>query len=163
MIFVTVGTVFPFDRLIRAMDAWAAGQGGGREEGEEILAQIGVGGWRPGRFASVETLPPADYGAAIARSRLVVAHAGIGAVIAAGEAGRPIVVLPRRREFGEHVSDHQLETAGRLAGRPGVFVAWTEDALAACIAEALAPGAAPAPGRAAEPAFAARLRAYLLR
>ena len=35
MIFVTIGSMFPFDRMIRAMDAWAGAEG----EGEEILAQ----------------------------------------------------------------------------------------------------------------------------
>ena len=26
MIFVTIGSMFPFDRMIEALDAWAAGQ-----------------------------------------------------------------------------------------------------------------------------------------
>ena len=75
------------------------------------------------------------------RSRLVVAHAGIGSIVSAAEIGRPIVVLPRRAAFGEHTSDHQVETVSRLHGRPGVHVAETEADLAGCIAAVAAAAA----------------------
>ena len=61
----------------------------------------------------------------IAGARLVVAHAGVGSVVSAGEQGKPIVVLPRRAALGEHTSDHQVETIGWLRGKPGVHVAGT--------------------------------------
>ncbi|MFM2318175.1 MAG: hypothetical protein RLZZ215_796, partial [Pseudomonadota bacterium] len=41
MIFVAVGTQFPFDRLIRCVDIWAAAQG------IEVLAQIATGDYLP--------------------------------------------------------------------------------------------------------------------
>ena len=114
MIFVTIGSMFPFDRMIRAMDAWAADAG----QGEEILAQIGDGAFEPRHMTWVRRLDRPDYAAAVARSRLVVAHAGIGSIVSAAEIGKPIVVLPRRAAFGEHTSDHQVETVSRLHGRP---------------------------------------------
>ena len=42
MIFVTIGSMFPFDRLIRVMDGWAAAN-----PGVETLAQIGDGAYEP--------------------------------------------------------------------------------------------------------------------
>ena len=48
VIFVTIGSMFPFDRLIRAMDAWAAAQ---PERRVELLAQIGDGGYEPAAHA----------------------------------------------------------------------------------------------------------------
>ena len=137
MIFVTIGSMFPFDRMIRAMDAWAAGAG----QGEEILAQIGDGAFEPRHMTWVRRLDRPDYAAAVARSRLVVAHAGIGSIVSAAENGRPIVVLPRRAALGEHTSDHQVETVSWLHGRPGVHVAETEGDLAGCIAAAAAAAA----------------------
>ena len=97
------------------------------------------------------------------RSRLVVAHAGIGSIVSAAELGRPIVVLPRRAAFGEHTSDHQVETVSRLHGRPGVHVAETEGDLAGCIAAVAAAGAARHRGwrRPPIPAFIARLRRFI--
>ncbi len=47
MIFATVGTQLPFDRLIRALDGWAASNGG-----VEVFAQIGRGEYEPSHIGS---------------------------------------------------------------------------------------------------------------
>jgi len=157
VIFVTIGSMFPFDRMIRAMDAWAAEQ-----SGEEMLAQIGAGRFEPRHMRWVRRLARPDYAATVAGARLVVAHAGIGSIVAAGEQGKPIVVLPRRRALGEHTSDHQVETIGWLRGKPGIHVAGTEADLAACIAAAAAAAAAGERIAAtADPAFIARIRRFI--
>lgn len=158
MIFVTIGSMFPFDRMIRAMDAWAAAEGAG----EEILAQIGAGDYEPRHMTWVRKLDRPAYADAVRRARLVVAHAGVGSIVTAGEFSRPIVVLPRRAHLGEHTSDHQVETVGWLRGKPWVHVADDEGALPACIAAA---GDAAAGGgrvaRTADPAFIERLRRFI--
>jgi len=82
--------MFPFDRLIRATDAWAAAN-----PGREMLAQIGDGSFEPAHMPWVRRLERPDYLAAVARSALVVAHAGMGTVITAAEYGKPVVLLPR--------------------------------------------------------------------
>jgi UDP-N-acetylglucosamine transferase subunit ALG13 len=160
VIFVTIGSMFPFDRLIRAMDAWAAAR---PETAGDMLAQIGEGEYRPAHMRWVTRLGIAEYEATVAQARLVVAHAGVGSVVTAGEHGRPIVVLPRRAHLGEHTSDHQMQTAGWLRGKPGVQVAETEADLADCIDRALAEDAAAAGrlARSADPVFIARLRDFL--
>jgi UDP-N-acetylglucosamine transferase subunit ALG13 len=160
VIFVTIGSMFPFDRLIRAMDAWAAAR---PEAAGGMLAQIGEGAYRPAHMRWVTRLGIAEYEATVAQAQLVVAHAGVGSVVTAGEHGRPIVVLPRRAHLGEHTSDHQMQTAGWLRGKPGVHVAETEAELAGCIDRALAedPEAAGRLARSADPIFIARLRDFL--
>lgn len=160
MIFVTIGSVFPFDRLVRAMDDWAASQDGTIDE---MLAQIGEGAYRPANMRWVTRLGRQEYDAAVSRARLIVAHAGVGSVVTAGEHGKPIVVLPRRHHLAEHTSDHQMETVAWLRGKLGVYIADTEADLPSRIAEALCQG--PARSRldsAADPAFIARLRSFIL-
>ena len=163
MIFVTVGSMFPFDRMIEAMDVWAANRAEDAAR-EEILAQIGAGRYEPRHMRWVRRLERPDYAAAVAGARLVVAHAGVGSVVTAGEHGKSIVVLPRRAALGEHTSDHQLETAGWLRAKPGIHVADAEGDLAARIAEAEAASAHPEDRIAgsADPAFIARLRDFIL-
>jgi UDP-N-acetylglucosamine transferase subunit ALG13 len=134
MIFVTIGSMFPFDRMIRAMDAWAAAEG----LGEEVLAQIGAGAYEPAHMRWVRKLDRGAYAGAMTDSRLIVAHAGVGSVVTAGELGKPIVVMPRRAALGEHTSDHQVETVSWLRGKPGLVVADGEADLPGCIAEAAA-------------------------
>jgi UDP-N-acetylglucosamine transferase subunit ALG13 len=156
--FVTVGSELPFDRLTRAMDAWAASH-----PGEDVLAQIGAGSFLPGHMRWERRMGRAAYAAAIEAAELVVAHAGMGSVVTAGVHGRPIVLLPRRVRFGEVRNEHQLEAAARLADWPGIAVAGTEAELPERIAAARAAGAAgQVVSRTAPAAFLARLRAFVL-
>lgn len=109
-IFVTVGTELPFDRLIGAVDAWA----GARGRGDEVFAQIGVTVDAPEHFASSPTLEAATFRRLFESADLIVAHAGMGTILGALERARPLVVVPRRAELGEHRNDHQLATTQQL-------------------------------------------------
>jgi UDP-N-acetylglucosamine transferase subunit ALG13 len=155
VIFVTIGSMFPFDRLIRAMDAWA-----GAHPGTDCLAQIGEGGYLPERMRWVRRLDQADFARAVAGAELVVAHAGMGSVITASQHRRPIVMLPRRLERGEHTTDHQIATANWLRGKPGVHIAEDDADLGPAIAAALAAGPPTEPTFPAEASqdFIARIR-----
>ncbi len=163
MIFATIGSMFPFDRMIRALDAFAAAAAE-TAPGEEILAQIGNGGYEPAHMRWVRRMGQDDFDATAAGAELMVAHAGMGSVITAGRLGVPIVLLPRLQVKGEHNTDHQVATAGWLRGRPGVFVADDESELAARIGEArvVAGGRFARMSATAPPEFIARLRACLL-
>lgn len=132
MIFATVGSAFPFDRLIKAMDNWAAETG----RGAECLAQIGLGEYEPKNFQWHRTLTYDRFADATEEASVVVAHAGMGSVITAMRSAKPIVMLPRNYKAGEHTTDHQIATARWLEGKPGVFIAWDEADLSAKIKEA---------------------------
>ncbi|SMX24242.1 glycosyltransferase [Boseongicola aestuarii] len=129
MIFVTVGSAFPFDRLIQSMDNWAHEAG----RGDDCLAQIGRGRYKPAHMKWHETLGHTHLSDTMQKAKLVVAHAGMGSVITAMQHVTPIVLMPRRFEAGEHTTDHQMATARWLEGKPGVFIAWDENDLAAQI------------------------------
>jgi UDP-N-acetylglucosamine transferase subunit ALG13 len=109
VIFVTVGTQGPFDRMIRPIDAWAE-----RSRRDDVFAQIGRGAWRPTRVKWVETLDAQEFRACVEKSDLLIAHAGMGTILTAIELGKPIVVMPRRAALGEQRNDHQLATVRKL-------------------------------------------------
>ena len=126
-----------------------------------MLAQIGDGGFEPRHMPWVSKLDRADYPRR-GGGELVVAHAGMGTVITAGEHGKPIVLLPRRAPLGEHNNDHQADTALWLAPGPDLLVADAEAALPALHRR----GAGRAGGgrrhrRHAPGGFLARLRAFV--
>jgi UDP-N-acetylglucosamine transferase subunit ALG13 len=50
----------------------------------------------------------------------------MGSILSALSLGKPLLILPRREDLGEHRNDHQRATAGWVAGRRGVFVAADE-------------------------------------
>ena len=124
MIFVTVGTQLPFDRMMRACDAWYASSG----QGTQVFGQTGrlsVDNFAP-RFPHTEELSPQEFDQRLAEARLIVSHAGMGTIISALTLGKPIVVVPRRAHLGEQRNDHQVATVKKFADRPGVFVSMTE-------------------------------------
>ncbi|MEE4200888.1 glycosyltransferase [Erythrobacter sp.] len=137
MILVTVGMQLGFDRLIRAMDALAP------ELGMKVVAQTGRGEYRPANMEAHQALAPTRFEELASRARVLVSHAGIGTVLTAQRLGKPIVLMPRRADLGEHRNDHQVATVCQLAGRDGILVALGETELGVRIGEAL--GSKPAP------------------
>jgi len=129
MIFATVGTQLPFDRLIRALDGWAASNGG-----IEVFAQIGRGEYEPSHIGWTRDMDPQDFRGRMARCDTVVAHAGMGSIISAIELGKRVIVMPRRAALGEHRNEHQLATVARLAHLQGLEVVYEAGDLAAALA-----------------------------
>ncbi len=164
MIFLTIGTHEPFDRLIRAVDDWY-----GRRQGSPALfgqiTEPRADAYRPQHFEWVSRLTPAEYSARMERSSLIVSHAGMGSIITALHGGKPIVVMPRRGHLRETRNDHQYTTVKMLGGRPGIYVAEDETCLAAVMDRAIADiGTTSAPRIAAfaEDKFTEPLRAFLI-
>lgn len=134
MIFVTVGSHEPFDRLIAATDRLSKAHPGIKFYGQ-ITARAR---YFPTDFPHTAELKAEDYDDACQRANCLVAHAGMGSIITALEHRKPIVILPRRVHLGETRNDHQFDTALKFRGKPGVFVAETETDLPAALDAALA-------------------------
>jgi UDP-N-acetylglucosamine transferase subunit ALG13 len=127
MIFVTVGTQLPFDRMIRAVDEWA----GLRGRGERVFAQIGPSQYRPRHIEYSAFIGADEFQRRTREARAIVAHAGMGSIITALEMGKPILVMPRRAAMGEQRNDHQLATAKHFLAQGRIGVAADEDELLA--------------------------------
>lgn len=123
MIFLTVGTQLPFDRLVAAVDRWA------QEGGQEVFAQIGLSSIEPKYIRTVRHLNPTEFDRRFREARAIVSHAGIGTILTALQMQKPIVIMPRLSTFGEHRNDHQLATVQHLCNLPGLFVAMDETEL----------------------------------
>lgn len=114
----------PFDRLIRAVDAWAKSR-----NRSDVFAQIGPNAWRPRHIPSIAFLTPEEFRARAAAATAIVAHAGMGSIITACELGKPILVMPRRGDLRETRNDHQVATARRFHALGRVAVAFDEQEL----------------------------------
>lgn len=133
MIFATVGTQLPFDRLIEALDQLAPGLA------EPVFAQTGASTYQPRNMEWIPSIPPLEVDRYFADARVVVAHAGIGTILTCQKLGKPVILFPRAVKYGEHRNDHQLATAGQLDGRPGIYVARTAAQLGTLLSGDLAP------------------------
>jgi UDP-N-acetylglucosamine transferase subunit ALG13 len=128
VIFVTVGTQLAFDRMVRAVDEWAE-----RAGREDIFAQIGPTELVPRHIAYKAFVNPQEFAEHARSAAAIVAHAGMGSILTALQYGKPILIMPRRASLGEQRNDHQLATAARFEGRPGVLVAHDESELPAML------------------------------
>ncbi len=107
MIFLTVGTQFPFDRLLRAVDEAV-------ERGlitDDVIAQAGKHSYQPVSFPAAVSISKEKFDEVMENCDAVISHAGMGNITAALENEKPLLVMPRRRKFGEVVNDHQVSIA----------------------------------------------------
>lgn len=109
---VTLGTIEPygFRRLVDRLRAVLP-------EDVEVTWQTGATDVGDLPIDGRRVLPTAELERAAEAADVVVAHAGTGTALMAFELGRHPVLVPRRHGHGEHVDDHQVETARMLAGR----------------------------------------------
>jgi beta-1,4-N-acetylglucosaminyltransferase len=111
MIFVTVGMHYQgFERLICKMDEIAG------KIDEEVVMQIGSTQYIP-KAAKYFEFVDSDLTimAHFKNARVIVSHAGAGTLLNALNLGKPIIVVPRLKMFGEHIDDQQLELAEALS------------------------------------------------
>ena len=107
ILYATGASQFPFDRLLRAVQA--------RPDGERIVVQHGCSAVQPEDAECVDFLPMPELAALVREARVVVTHAGVGSILLCLTNGRSPVVVPRLKRYGETVDDHQLESARRFA------------------------------------------------
>ena len=106
MIFVTVGThEQPFNRLVKAIDEL-------KENGivtEDVVIQTGFSTYEP-RFCRWSKLfPYQEMAKNVEEARIVITHGGPSSFIMPLQIGKIPIVVPRQKQFNEHVNDHQVE------------------------------------------------------
>ena len=125
MIFLTVGTQFSFDRLVKAVDQAV-------ETGivtEQVFAQVGESSYQAHNFESVPSLESRLFVKHIHRASYIISHAGIGTIIMALNNNKPLLVMPRQKKYGEVVNDHQIEIAKKFEESGHVLVAYHQEDL----------------------------------
>lgn len=128
MIFVTVGSDIPFDRLVRVVDEWARATGR-----TDVFAQIGETDYRPAHVAYTDFLQPEEFARRFAAASIIISHAGMGTILSALRNEKPILVMPRKGSLGETRNEHQLATAKRLLELGKINVAFDEAELRASL------------------------------
>ena len=111
MIFVTVGGMRAFDRLIIEMNRIAG------KVDEEVVMQIGSTDYEPKSCDYFRFMPVNEIEELYAGARVVVCHAGIGSILTAVKYNRPLILVPRLQRYGEVFDDHQLEIAREMESR----------------------------------------------
>ena len=133
MIFVTIGTQIPFDRLIEMLDRIAP------ELDEEIFAQALRGNYKPKHLKFVDFIEPDEFEKVFLQARLVVAHAGMGTILSSLRKSKPLIIFPRIAALGEHRNEHQIATAQMIKEKNYAYVATNEEELRELLHKDLCP------------------------
>ena len=117
MIFVTVGThEQPFNRLVEYMDKWA------EKYDEEVVIQTGFSTYEPKKAKWSKLYPYTTMVEMVDKARIVITHGGPSSFIMPLQIGKIPIVVPRKKEFGEHVNDHQVDFCNQVAKRQGNII-----------------------------------------
>ena len=117
MILVTVGNHSqPFDRLVKTMDELAT------HLNERVVIQRGCSKYKPQFAEHFQWTTSLQMEQLTEESRVVVGHAGSGTIIITIQKGKPLVIVPRLKQYGEHFDDHQLQLARAMEARGRAIV-----------------------------------------
>lgn len=109
-IVVTLGTIgFGFRRLVERVLQIVP-------DGCEVVWQVGDTDVTGLPIAACRNMASADLQDAMRNADVVIAHAGIGSALAALDAGKCPILVPRESRHAEHIDDHQRQIASRLDG-----------------------------------------------
>ncbi len=130
MIFVTVGThEQPFDRIVKAIDALKQKN----MISQEVFIQTGYSSYKP-RFCDhsdficfnemIERMKTAD---------IVITHGGTGSIMLALYNQKIPVVMPRQKQYNEHIDDHQVHFCKKMESKGKIIAAYEDEDLGPAI------------------------------
>ncbi|MDO5346529.1 MAG: glycosyltransferase [Lachnospiraceae bacterium] len=120
MIFVTVGThEQPFNRLVEYVDKLKEK----KVINEEVVIQTGFSTYEPRNCAWKQLFPYQDMVKYVEEARIVITHGGPSSFIMPLQIGKIPIVVPRQKQFNEHVNNHQVEFVKAVAEKQGNIIA----------------------------------------
>jgi len=125
MIFVTVGSQLPFDRMIEAVDEVAP-----LLQGKQIIAQVFGMKYQPKNIQTLDYIHPKDFKNYVDSAELIISHAGTGTILSVAQMQKPLIVFPRLGKLKETRNNHQIDTCVRLEQITNLQVAYNKEQLA---------------------------------
>ncbi len=127
MIYVTLGTQNnDFSRCLKAVEELMEVM----NIEEDVIAQTGYTSYRPKKIKCVDFISEKQYQEYISEARVVISHAGSGALFSSIAHGKKIIAMARLAKYGEMLNDHQLELVKKLTS-DGYILDGTEDLIGA--------------------------------
>lgn len=122
MIYVTLGTQpCDFSRCLKMIEELVKT----RSIDEKIVAQIGYTDYKPSSMECYDFIPECMYQEFIADARVIISHAGTGALFSSIKKGKKVIAVARLSKYGEMVNNHQQEITHKLS-KEGYILDGTE-------------------------------------
>lgn len=112
MIFVITGTEkFPIDRMVKEVDRLVSEN----VAKQNVFVQLGSCYFEPKHCKWNRFLDFGEMCKNIEEADTVIAHAGAGTTLLCIQLGHRPILVPRKKELGEHVDDHQVSFSKKFA------------------------------------------------
>lgn len=119
MIFVTVGThEQSFERLVKKVDELK------RDKiiDEDVIIQKGYTDYEPQYCESYKLIGYDDMRKYLEDARIIITHGGPASFIAPLTIGKIPIVVPRQKNFNEHVNNHQKDFVEQVVARDNTII-----------------------------------------
>ena len=132
-VFVALGThPQQFNRLLEKIDSLLEE----KKLKAEVFAQSGNSTYNPKHFRCKKFLPSHEFEQEFKKADIAITHGGAGSIISALRHSKPLVIVPRRKEYNEHTDNHQLDLALALDKRGKAIAVLELEKLGAAIKKA---------------------------
>lgn len=106
MILVMLGTQKnDFSRLLKEIEKCI-------EEGiikENVVVQAGATKYKTDKMQIFDLIAKEELDKKKEEARIIITHGGVGSIVGALKMKKKIIAVPRLKEYGEHVNDHQKQ------------------------------------------------------
>lgn len=76
---------------------------------EEVIVQAGYTKYESKNMKIIDFLPSEELEKLEQQANCIITHGGVGSIIDSIEKGKKVIAVPRLKQYGEHVNDHQLD------------------------------------------------------
>lgn len=105
LIFVTVGTQIPFDRLLKNIEKEIK-QGNIKDK---VIVQAGVTNFKSDKMEIINFLPMDEFKKIIKDAKIIICHGGVGTITDGLRNNKTIIACPRLKKYNEAKNDHQIQ------------------------------------------------------
>lgn len=84
---------------------------------DDIIVQAGHTKFDSEKMKILPIISQQEYDKLNKEAEIVITHAGVGSIIQALKLGKPTIVIPRRKKYGEHLNNHQQQIANYYADK----------------------------------------------
>lgn len=91
---------------------------------EEVIVQAGSTKYKTDKMKIFDLIAREELDKKKEEASLIITHGGVGSIVGALKMNKKIIAVPRLKEFGEHVNDHQKQIVENFSNQgyiKGVF------------------------------------------
>ena len=82
---------------------------------EEVIAQVGSTNFESDKMIIKKYCSSEELMELINKANFVITHGGAGSIINCIKANKKVIAVPRKKEYKEHVNDHQIQLVEALS------------------------------------------------